>query len=146
MLFRSYINGRRVRDLDELKRLMSDEIASVEVITNPGAAYDATVTAVVRIKTVRRKGDGLSLNAFAKTEQSLRTGKNDPEAQVALNYRIKDLDIFASAKEWKYTTHQWSHLGQTTMDTKTGEELFRYDGAFSHKRQGVGTPVTEGFN
>lgn len=141
-----YINGRRVRDLDELKRLMSDEIASVEVITNPGAAYDATVTAVVRIKTVRRKGDGLSLNAFAKTEQSLRTGKNDPEAQVALNYRIKDLDIFASAKEWKYTIHQWSHLGQTTMDPKTGEELFRYDGDFSHEWQGVGTHVNGGFN
>ena len=141
-----YINGRRVRDLDELKRLMSDEIASVEVVTNPGAMYDATVTAVVRIKTVRRKGDGLSLNAFAKTEQSLRTGKNDPEAQVAVNYRIKDLDIFASAKEWKYTTHQWSNLGQTTMDSKTGEELFRYDGVFNHEWQGVGTHVNGGFN
>lgn len=141
-----YINGRRVRDLDELKRLMSDEIASVEVVTNPGAMYDATVTAVVRIKTVRRKGDGLSLNAFAKTEQSLRTGKNDPEAQVAVNYRIKDLDIFASAKEWKYTTHQWSNLSQTTMDSKTGEELFRYDGVINHEWQGVGTHVNGGFN
>lgn len=141
-----YINGRRVRDLDELKRLMSDEIASVEVITNPGAMYDATVTAVVRIKTVRRKGDGLSLNAFAKSEQSLRTGKNDPEAQVDVNYRMKNIDVFASAKEWKYTTHQWSRLGQTTMDAKTGEELFRYDGDLNHEWQGVGTHVNGGFN
>ena len=75
-----YINGRRVRDTDELKRLMSDEIADVEVITNPGAMYDASVSAVVRIKTVRRQGDGLSFSTFAKTEQSLRTGKNYPEA------------------------------------------------------------------
>ena len=41
-----YINGRRVRDLDELKQLMSDEIANVEVITNPGAAYDATINRI----------------------------------------------------------------------------------------------------
>ena len=41
-----FINGRQVRDLDELKRLMSDEIANVEVITNPGAAYDATINRI----------------------------------------------------------------------------------------------------
>ena len=72
-----YINGRRVRDLDELKQLMSDEIANVEVITNPGAAYDATISAVVKIKTVRRQGDGFSFNVFGKSEQSLRTASND---------------------------------------------------------------------
>lgn len=64
-----YINGRKVYDGDELKRLMSDEIANVEVITNPGAAYDATVSAVVRIKTVRRQGDGFSFGLFGKSEQ-----------------------------------------------------------------------------
>ncbi len=32
-----YINGRKMRDKDELKRLRSEEIQSVEVITNPGA-------------------------------------------------------------------------------------------------------------
>jgi hypothetical protein len=47
-----YINGRKMRDKDELKRLRSEEIQSVEVITNPGAEYDATISAVVRIKTV----------------------------------------------------------------------------------------------
>ena len=80
-----YINGRKVYDNDELKRLLSDEIANVEVITNPGAMYDATVTAVVKIKTARRQGDGFSFNTFAKTEQSLRTGLNDPVAQVNVN-------------------------------------------------------------
>ena len=59
-----YINGRRVQDTDELKRLMSDDIADVEVITNPGAKYDATVSAVVRIKTKKRQGDGFGFNLF----------------------------------------------------------------------------------
>ena len=141
-----YINGRRVYDNDELKRLLSDEIASVEVITNPGAMYDATVTAVVRIKTIRRQGDGFSFNTFAKTEQSLRTGLNDPEAQVNVNYRHKGLDVFASAKEWQYRTNQWSDLGQTTTDISTGTEIFRYEGALKHQWRGIGTHLTGGFN
>ncbi|MCQ2221616.1 MAG: hypothetical protein MJZ12_09460, partial [Prevotella sp.] len=32
-----YINGRKMNDKDELKRLRSEEIKEVEVITNPGA-------------------------------------------------------------------------------------------------------------
>lgn len=45
-----YINGRRMHDKDELKRLRSEEIASVEVITNPGAQYDATISSDSRAK------------------------------------------------------------------------------------------------
>ena len=47
-----YINGHKLTDATELDRLQSNEIQSVEVITNPGAQYDATVRAVVRIKTI----------------------------------------------------------------------------------------------
>lgn len=141
-----YINGRRVRDTDELKRLMSDEIADVEVITNPGALYDASVSAVVRIKTVRRQGDGFSFNTFAKTEQSLRTGKNDPEAQVNVNYRTGGWDFFASAKEWEYRTVQNSTLGQLTTNPKSGEELFKYEGSMKYAWRGIGTHLTGGLN
>lgn len=141
-----YINGRRVRDTDELKRLMSDEIADVEVITNPGAMYDASVSAVVRIKTVRRQGDGLSFSTFAKTEQSLRTGKNDPEAQINVNYRTGGWDFFASVKEWEYRTNQWSDLGQITTNAATTEELFKYEGNMKYSWRGIGTHLTGGLN
>ena len=69
-----YINGRKMQDADELKRLRSEEIASVEVITNPGAEYDATVSAVVRIKTVKRKGDGFGFDIHTGNHQSLAFG------------------------------------------------------------------------
>ncbi len=141
-----YINGRRVRDTDELKRLMSDEVANVEVITNPGAMYDASVSAVVRITTVRRQGDGFGFSTFAKTEQSLRTGMNDPEAQVNINYRTGGWDFFVSAKEWEYRTNQWSDLGQITTSPKSGEELFRYEGSLKHVWRGIGTHLTGGLN
>lgn len=141
-----YINGRRVRDTDELKRLMSDEVADVEVITNPGAMYDASVSAVVRIKTVRRQGDGFSFNTFAKTEQSLRTGKNDPEAQINVNYRTGGWDFFASVKEWEYRTNQWSDLGQITTNPAGNEELFKYEGNMKYAWRGIGTHLTGGLN
>ena len=57
-----YINGRRMTDATELDRILSHEIQSVEVINNPGAQYDATVRAVVRIRTIKRKGEGFGFN------------------------------------------------------------------------------------
>ena len=66
-----YINGRLLRDDSELKRLRSEDIRDVEVINNPGAQYDATVRAVVRIRTRRQQGEGLSLDLTATDEQDL---------------------------------------------------------------------------
>ena len=91
-----YINGRRVTDTSELDRLQSNEIQSIEVITNPGAQYDATVRSVVRIRTVRRQGDGFGFSIDASDEQSLRWDKgNDPFGAINANYRTGGVDLFA---------------------------------------------------
>ena len=55
-----YINGREVQDLSQLSQLNSADIKNVEVITNPGAKYDASVKSVIRIRTKRPHGDGFS--------------------------------------------------------------------------------------
>ena len=55
-----YINGREVQDLTQLSQLNSADIKNVEVITNPGAKYDASVKSVIRIRTKRPQGDGFS--------------------------------------------------------------------------------------
>ena len=39
-----YLNNRKLTDLNELRNIQSDFIRTVEVIQNPGARYDATVT------------------------------------------------------------------------------------------------------
>ena len=91
-----YVNGHKVTDMSELDRLQSNEIQSVEVITNPGAQYDATVRSVVRIRTIRRKGDGFGFSLNASDSQSLQWAKgNDPYAAVNANYRTGGLDFFA---------------------------------------------------
>ena len=97
-----YINGRKMQDKEELKRLHSEEIASVEVITNPGAQYDATISSVVRIKTIRREGDGFGFDFNTGFNQDLRFGESDPSAQLNLRYRHNNLDLFGMVNYWKW--------------------------------------------
>ena len=80
--------------LGELEQLNSNEIASIELVTNPGARYDATAKAVVRIRTVRRQGDGFGLNARSSWYQSEHN--TDLVEQLGLNYRHDNLDLFAT--------------------------------------------------
>ena len=46
-----YINGRKLQNQTELDQISSEDIKSVELITSPGAKYDATVESVILIKT-----------------------------------------------------------------------------------------------
>lgn len=93
-----YINGRQVRNPKELEQLKSTDIKSIELITNPGAKYDATVGAVVKIVTVRKAGDGLSIDTWGRWQQGR---KSHETGSLDLNYRRNGLDVFASlwAKE-----------------------------------------------
>ena len=79
-----YINGRKLRDIAELDQLTSEEIKSVEVVRNPGARYDATVGAVVRIRTVKRQGDGFGVSLRSSYDQSQNS---DFVEQADVNYR-----------------------------------------------------------
>ena len=88
-----YINGRKLQNQTELDQISSEDIQSVELITNPGAKYDATVGAVILIKTKRPQGEGFSFN----TQASYYVSKC-PDLALGLNwnYRHKGLDVFGS--------------------------------------------------
>ena len=121
-----YINGRRVTDVTELTRLQSNEIQSVEVITNPGAQYDATVRAVVRIKTIRRQGEGFGLNLNASDEQSLRWAQgNDPFGAVNVNYRTGGVDIFGGVN---YQHNSFRQISDLVKDTYGVNKHIRDEG------------------
>ena len=119
-----YINGRRLTDASELDRLQSNEIQSVEVITNPGAQYDATVRAVVRIRTIRRQGDGFGFNLNASDEQSLRWAKgNDSYGGLNVNYRTGGLDFFGGINYFRNTFRQDSNIQKKTFGrTAAGDD------------------------
>lgn len=74
-----------------MDQLNSEDIKSVEVVTNPGARYDATVTAVIRIQTIRRAGDGFGFDLRSSYYQSQNV---DLIEQLNVNYRHNGLDIF----------------------------------------------------
>lgn len=103
-----FINGRQVRDASELEQLNSDNVKEIELITNPGSRYDATVKAVVRIKTVSRQGDGFGFDVRSSYFQSENV---DLIEAVNMNYRHKDLDVFGSLR-YDYT----NTLQNATMD------------------------------
>jgi len=88
-----YINNKKVRNEDELNRLRADEILSAEIITNPGVEYGAEVTSVIRLKTVRKTGEGWSGNFSAVYSQGKEYYAN---GNAALNYRTRNgMDFFA---------------------------------------------------
>ena len=88
-----YINNKKVRNEDELNRLRADEILSAEIITNPGVEYGAEVTSVIRLKTIRKTGEGWSGNFSAVYSQGKEYYAN---GNAALNYRTRNgMDFFA---------------------------------------------------
>ena len=88
-----YINGREMRNPKELEQLKSTDIRHIELIVNPGAKYDATVDAVVKIQTVRKAGDGFSVDTWGRWRQSHLSKE---ALSLDLNYRHNALDVFGS--------------------------------------------------
>ncbi len=116
-----YINGRKMTDKDELKRLRSEEILNVEVITNPGAQYDATVTAVVRIKTRRHEGSGFGYDLNASNNQDLRHGYSDPSTTLNLRYRHNAVDVFGMINYQKWDNLNSNEAEQTSYINTQGQ-------------------------
>ena len=137
-----YINGRLMRDNSELKRLRSEEIRDVEVINNPGAQYDATVRAVVRIRTVRQQGDGLSLDLTLSDEHDLRYDFDRPQAKVGANYRKNGVDVFSSV----YYYHQDYRQYSTIEDITTTDKVFRQYGPYTMTWKHDNLTYTAGVN
>ena len=88
-----YINNKKVRDMGDLKRLKSVDVKSVDVITAPGAKYNAEVNAVILIKTLKPQGDGFSLMA---TTQTWRNNKWNNYDDLTLKYRSGGFEAFAN--------------------------------------------------
>lgn len=110
-----YINGRKMQDFSELDNIKSSDIKSVEVIQNPGAAYDASVNAVIKIKTIKKKGEGFGFD----TRSVYWYNKHDNTIQqVNMNYRHNGLNLFATYKFSDATWMQKATYEQTVhVDT-----------------------------
>ena len=117
-----YINGRKVRDTNELDRLESDNIKSVEVINNPGARYDASVTSVIRIITKKAQGDGFGFNNRAYASYNDKwTGLE----QLDMNYRTGGFDFGGMVRYWNtYRIEDKVQNKWTYLDNEFRQDLY----------------------
>ena len=88
-----YLNNRKLTDLQELRNVQSDMIRSVEVIQNPGARYDASVNAVIIIRTKRAAGEGLGVELSSWSRCGRGYANNE---RINLTYRTGGLELFAN--------------------------------------------------
>ncbi|MBO4850117.1 MAG: outer membrane beta-barrel protein [Prevotella sp.] len=114
-----YINNKKVTNTNELKLLKSVDIKSVDIITAPGAQYNAEVDAVIRIKTIKTQGDGLSVMATSQTWQNNKLNNYD---DLTLKYRTGGLEAFANvAFDWEHFSNdqdlkQELHISKDMFD------------------------------
>ena len=118
-----YINGRKMRDASELKRLHSEDIRDVEVINAPGAQYDAQVRAVVRIRT---------RNATLFNEHDLRYDFDRPQVKLGANYRAHAVDIFGSIYYYHQDYRQYSTIEDITKTNKVFRQYGPYTMTWKH--------------
>ena len=105
-----YINNRLMRDASELNELKSQDILSVEVITSPGAKYDASVQSVIRIKTRKVQGEGWG----GHLRSSFFQGEMSRTYNAFLwNYRHHGLDVFGTISDFE---NGWLQKYRITQD------------------------------
>lgn len=106
-----YINNRLVRDNSELRQLQPKDIKNIQIITTPGAAYEASVKSVIKINTLRRQGEGLSGDITIDERQGRTFSGYEG---ISLNYRKERWDIFGTL----------NNAHHRSKDSQEGKQMF----------------------
>lgn len=105
-----FIDGRPMRDEQELSQLLSSSLKKVELLMAPGAAYESTTGAVLKITTRRSFVQGLSLVDQYQFQRRRRWSVMD---YLNISYRIGDWEIFVNGT----INHNNSLVKGTTTNT-----------------------------
>ena len=110
-----YLNNRKLTNLQELKNIQSDNIKNVEVIQNPGARYDASVNAVIIIRTKRAAGEGLGVELSSWSRKGHGFANNE---RINITYRTGKLELFANLfgaynKRWEKSEFEQTVFADT---------------------------------
>ncbi|MCH5246028.1 MAG: hypothetical protein J1E84_06160, partial [Muribaculaceae bacterium] len=105
-----YIDGRPMRDNMELQQLLSSNIKKVELLMAPGAAYESTTGAVLKITTKRNFVQGLSVTDQFILERRRKWSVVD---FLSLSYNTGYWEFFADGT----INHNNSLIKGTTTNT-----------------------------
>jgi len=115
-----YIDGKMLQ-MDEksvseyLKSITSNDMEAIEMITNPGAKYDAAGNAgIINIKLKKNKKFGTNGNASLGYIQGILPKGN---AAVSLNYRDKKINVFSNVTGNIGERYQTINLERRQADT-----------------------------
>jgi iron complex outermembrane recepter protein len=117
-----------------LKAMTAEEVAQIELITQPGAKYDATGnTGVINIKLRKNKKEGLNGNVVLSYGQGIYFHRNE---SALLNYKRNKLSVSVSFidmeaigfADWKqnmnYIDVQTGSITSTTITHTAAKERF----------------------
>lgn len=123
-----FINNRLVRNQSELNQINSSDIKQVKIITNPGAEYDATISAVIKIITKKPIGEGIG--CFANAGLSMER-KLSHYSGLNIKYRKKEFDVFADLR-YNQTSAEAKQLSDRSLLTRqVNENMDMQTNAFS---------------
>lgn len=104
-----YIDGRPMRDNTELRQLQSANIRRIELVLAPGAQYESTTNAVLKITTRRNFVQGLSVSNEAETRVRRKWSVND---MLDFSYHSKKWELFGTG----YYDHDNSLIKGSTLN------------------------------
>ena len=132
-----FIDGRPMRDELELRQLLSSNLKKVELLMAPGASYESTTGAVLKITTRRNFVKGLSL-----TDQFLidRRRKWSVLDYLNLSYRVGDWEIFVNGT----VNHNNSVAKGSTTNTLVYDGKETIVGSTQHNNYPTTTGVIKG--
>lgn len=130
-----YVNNKKVSNKEEIAMLDPKNIKEVELITNPGAKYDAEGKAVLKITTLNRE-DGWSARLALSAIQSRRFSDSE---SVNLIYKKKGITLstFYSFDDYRGRTKQefenelsreaevWQYANSLTTDNSTKQHNYQ---------------------
>lgn len=140
-----YINGRLMRDNIELERLNPENIKNIEVITNPGARYDASVTCVIRITTKKAVGEGFGFNN--RIFLSLANEEHwSGQERFNFNYRKGGFDLNGMLIAAQWNTPDNKNLVQNTYLEQTWKQQNRIEQTYKQINYGSKLAASYQFN
>lgn len=119
-----YIDGRKQTNTSWLSLLSSTNVKSVQLITDPGAEYDAETRSVINITTVHHSLDGLSGIVGAEISKHKNLSNNE---EVNLNIHKESLDVFLAYQydntrsDIRYDVNQFNYEQDTFHEISASE-------------------------
>ena len=132
-----FIDGRPMRDELELRQLLSTNLKKVELLMAPGAAYESTTGAVLKITTRRNFVKGLSLTDQFLIERRRKWSVLD---YLNLSYRVGDWEIFVNGS----VNHNNSIAKGSTTNTLVYDGKETIVGSTQHNSYPTTTGVIKG--